>query len=73
MDINEIIAAAEQAVKSRASEVAYKLSDEFSDPELQKKMYTLYREAIIYGARLMQEEIMKLIPEKKNDTQEETY
>lgn len=62
---DEAIIAAEQAVEKAASKHAYQITDHIKDPAVQAKTYTLVRESIIIGARLMQEELMKLTGKEK--------
>lgn len=60
MGISKIIAKAEQAVEQRAAHIAYQMTDNITDRVVQKTMYQTYKEAIILGARFMQEELMNL-------------
>lgn len=62
---DEAIITAEQAVVKAASKHAYQITDHIKDPAVQAKTYTLVRESIIIGARLMQEKLMKLTGKEK--------
>lgn len=55
--ISEIMGKAEEAVKTRAAEIAYKCSEYYEDRQVQSNMYELCKSYIILGARMMQEEI----------------
>lgn len=55
--ISEIMGKAEEAVKTRAAEIAYKFSEHYEDRQIQSNMYELCKNCIILGARMMQEEI----------------
>lgn len=54
------MAAAEEAVRQRAAEEAYKVSENIEDGKMQKKMYELVFGSICIGARLYEEELMNL-------------
>lgn len=69
---DEAIIAAEQAVEKAASKHAYQITDHIKGPAVQAKTYTLVRESIIIGARLMQEKLMEIIGnENKIDNYEQ--
>lgn len=55
--ISEIMGKAEEAVKKRAAEIAYKCSEQYEDRQVQSNMYELCKSYIILGSRMMQEEI----------------
>lgn len=55
--ISEIMGKAEEAVKTRAAEIAYKFSEHYEDRQIQSNMYELCKNCITLGARMMQEEI----------------
>lgn len=55
--IDTIIAQGEQAVEKKAAQYAYQVSNNIQDPQTQRLTYTLVRESIILGARMMQEYI----------------
>lgn len=56
----ETIAKAEQAVENAASQQAYLATESITHPVIQRQTYILMREAIIIGARLMQEKLMEI-------------
>lgn len=56
----EIIEQAEKKVIQKATEIAYMRSNSMEDFKLQSVMYQLCKDYIILGARLMEEELMKL-------------
>ena len=56
----ETIAKAEQAVENAASKQAYLATESITHPVIQRQTYILMREAIITGARLMQEKLMEI-------------
>ena len=56
----ETIAKAEQAVENAASQQAYLATESITNPVIQRQTYILMREAIITGARLMQEKLMEI-------------
>lgn len=56
----ETIAKAEQAVENAASQQAYLATESITHPVIQRQTYILMREAIITGARLMQEKLMEI-------------
>lgn len=60
----EIIEMAEEAVRKKAARIAYEKSESMVDSEIQTMFFRLAKDYIILGARMMQEEILKL---------EETY
>ena len=53
--IDTIIAQGEQAVEKKAAQYAYQVTNNIQDPQAQRLTYTLVRESIILGARMMQE------------------
>ena len=55
--IDTIIAQGEQAVEKKAAQYAYQVTNNIQDPQTQRLTYTLVRESIILGARMMQEYI----------------
>lgn len=55
----QIITLAEERVKKRAEETAYKLS-EGHNIQIQTLLYKIYKRCIILGARFMQEELMRI-------------
>ena len=57
---NQQMAAAEKAVRQRAAEEAYKVSENIEDGKMQRKMYELVFGSICIGARLYEEELMNL-------------
>ena len=57
----DIITEAEEKAKQRAAEIAYKLSENAANAEIQRTMYQLCYDCIMHGARIMQEELNKLI------------
>lgn len=68
----ETIAKAEQAVENAASQQAYLATESITHPVIQRQTYILMREAIITGARLMQEKLMEIIGnENKIDNYEQ--
>jgi len=67
---NKIIEQAEKQVIKRAAEIAFKRSNDLDDSQIQSIMFRLCKDYIILGARLMEEELMKLNyyeAEKDND------
>jgi hypothetical protein len=56
----EMIEKAEKAVIVRASRIAYERSINLDDSEIQSILYRLCKNYIILGARMMEEELMKL-------------
>lgn len=57
IDIDAIITQGEQAVEKKAAQYAYQVTNNIQDPQTQRLTYTLVRESIILGARMMQEYI----------------
>lgn len=55
--IDTIIAQGEQTVEKKAAQYAYQVTNNIQDPQAQRLTYTLVRESIILGARMMQEYI----------------
>lgn len=55
--IDCILAMCEKAVKTKAAEYAYQLTNNIEEPENQRLTYTLIKESIILGARMAQEYI----------------
>jgi hypothetical protein len=56
----EMIENAERAVIKRAEAVAYMHSDKTDDHTIQTALYEMVKHYIILGARMMEEELMKL-------------
>lgn len=56
----EIIAQAEAAVKRRAAQIAFEHTQEVDDSDVQAVLFRLFKDYVILGARLMQEELLKL-------------
>lgn len=56
----EMIEKAEKAVIARAIRIAYERSNNLDDSEIQSMLYRLCKDYIILGARMMEEELMKL-------------
>lgn len=48
---------AEEKIRRKAAEHAYQVTNNIEDPKIQRITYTLVKESIILGARMMQEEI----------------
>lgn len=67
MNDNEIIALAEERVKKRAQEIAYNFTENITDNMVQHRLYTIYKDSIILGARFMQEELMNLTKEQNHE------
>lgn len=61
------IALAEENVKKRAEEAAYKMTELYTDHQIQKELYRIYRDLILLGSRLMQEELMNLKDSNNNE------
>lgn len=55
----QIITLAEERVKKRAEETAYKLSED-KNSQIQTLLYDVYKRCIILGARFMQEELIEI-------------
>lgn len=58
--IKQAISIAEKEVEKSASKRAYMVTENISNPAIQRQTYTLMREAFILGARFMQEELLKI-------------
>lgn len=58
---------AEKNVKKRAEEAAYKMTEPYTGHRIQKELYTIYRDLILLGSRLMQEELMNLKYSNNNE------
>lgn len=56
----EIIAQAEAAVKRRAAQIAFEHTQKVDDSDVQAVLFRLYKDYVILGARLMQEELLKI-------------
>ena len=56
----EIIAQAEAAVKRRAAQIAFEHAQKVDDSDVQAVLFRLYKDYVILGARLMQEELLKI-------------
>lgn len=54
------ISQAEKMVKKKAAEIAFKRSNDIDNSEIQSLFFKIYKDCIILGARLMQEELMKI-------------
>lgn len=65
----EIIAQAEAAVKRRAAQIAFEHTQKVDDSDVQAVLFRLYKDYVILGARLMQEELLKI--EDDVETKEE--
>lgn len=59
--MKDIIEQAEKAVNKIAAKKAYEITQAVEDPKIQKSLYTIYRDSMILGARLMQEEMNRII------------
>lgn len=57
--LEEMIARAEEAVMKKASMHAYQCTNNIPEGTAQTAAYTMIKESIILGARLMQEELKK--------------
>lgn len=55
-----IIEQAEEAVRKRAARIAYEKSENMMESDVQTIFFRLIKDYIILGARLMQEELLKL-------------
>lgn len=55
-----IIEQAEEAVRERATRIAYEKSENMMESDVQTIFFRLIKDYIILGARLMQEELLKL-------------
>lgn len=60
--------AAEKAVRKRASQYAYQITNHIDRPDVQKKTFELLLEGMVTGARIMQEEIENLTDNDKQET-----
>ena len=58
--IRQAISIAEKEVEKSASKQAYLVTESITHPVIQRQTYILMREAIITGARLMQEKLMEI-------------
>lgn len=58
--IRQAISIAEKEVEKSASKQAYLATESITHPVIQRQTYILMREAIITGARLMQEKLMEI-------------
>lgn len=67
---DDILAQAEENVKRRAARAAYLCSEKFDNSETQRAAFTLYKDFIMLGARMMQEELLNL---NSDETQETTH
>lgn len=56
----ELLEKAERAIISKAERIAYERSENISNHQVQSTMYDIVKNSIIYGARLMEEELLKL-------------
>lgn len=57
--IDYVLAMCEKAVKTKAAEYAYQLTNNIEEPETQRTTYKLIKESIILGARMAQEYIIE--------------
>ena len=55
-----IIEQAEETVRKRAARIAYEKSENMMESDVQTIFFRLIKDYIILGARLMQEELLKL-------------
>lgn len=55
-----IIKQSEEAVRERATRIAYEKSENMMESDVQTIFFRLIKDYIILGARLMQEELLKL-------------
>lgn len=55
-----IIEQAEEAVRKRTARIAYEKSENMMESDVQTIFFRLIKDYIILGARLMQEELLKL-------------
>lgn len=60
----EVIAKIEATIEKKAEEIAYRQTEHYSDRYMQSTMYELTKSHIILGARMFEEELLK-IEEKK--------
>lgn len=56
----EIMEKAEKKIIKKAAEIAFKHSNDLDDSQIQSILFRLCKDYIILGARLMEEELMKL-------------
>jgi len=56
----KLIEQAEEAVRKNAARIAYERSENMKDSEIQTLLFRIYKDCIILGARMMQEELLKL-------------
>lgn len=56
----EIIAHIEATIEKKAAEIAYQQTNHYSDRNLQRTMYELCKSHINLGARMFEEELLKL-------------
>ena len=57
--LEDMIARAEEAVVKKAAQYAYQCTNNITAGTAQTAAYTMIKESIILGARLMQEELKK--------------
>ena len=55
-----IIEQAEENVRKKAARIAYEKSENLKDSDIQTVFFKMYKDCIILGARMMQEELLKL-------------
>lgn len=56
----EDIAMAEATIREKASKIAYERSEKIDDSQISSFMYRLVKEYIVLGARMMEEELLKI-------------
>ena len=56
----ETIAKIEATIEKKAKEIAYQQTEHYSDRLIQYSMYTICKSYIILGARMFEEELLKL-------------
>lgn len=69
MTLSQIFKEAEKAAMAKAAKIAYEASEKYAAPEIQKYMYTIYRDSITHGIYLMQLEVMERIIKDKDEQQ----
>ena len=57
--LEDMIARSEEAVVKKAAQYAYQCTNNIAEGTAQTAAYTMIKESIILGARLMQEELKK--------------
>lgn len=56
----ETIAKIEATIEKKAEEIAYQQTEHYSDRHIQFSMYEICKSHIILGARMFEEELLKL-------------